>query len=452
MQSFEIRSLSGLAFLYASRMLGLFMVLPVLALYATDYSGSNTLLIGLALGVYGITQGLLQIPFGLVSDRIGRKPVILVGMLLFLLGSLIAATADSISGIILGRALQGAGAVASAIMALLTDLTREEYRVRAMAAVGGSIGVSFAVAMVSGPWVAAHWGLSGVFWITAGLSLCGILVVLFVVPSPASPKAHAAREVLPIPGLLKATLCDRELLRLDFGIFTMHMVQMACWVSVPVILETLFQFDRQQHWWLYLTTMGLGFISIVPLVILAEKRRKMKSVFVFGVAILAMAEYTLAMTQTHFIVFAFGLLLFFMAFNLLEACLPSLVSKAAAGGSKGTAMGIYSSSQFLGAFVGGAGGGWLVHNYGLQSVFWFSLVMALVWLVVAATMASPRHWSSLVVDLLDGERLDSKVYLAIPGVEDLVLIPEKRLAYVKVDKALFDRRDFEKVLGRPIGQ
>lgn len=452
MRSFEIRSLAGLAFLYASRMLGLFMVLPVLALYATDYSGSTAILVGMALGVYGITQGVLQIPFGLISDRIGRKPVILAGMLIFLLGSVVAANADSIAGIIAGRALQGAGAVASTVMALLTDVTREEHRVRAMAIVGGTIGVSFAVAMIAGPWVAGLWGLSGVFWTTAGLALLGVFTVLFVVPSPAAPSSLTSSEALAVPGLLKATLHNKQLLRLDLGIFTMHMVQMACWVSVPVLLEASFDFNRDQHWWFYLAVMGLGFLVAVPLVVLAEVRKRMKPVFVFGILILLASEYILAVTNASFRVFTLGLFLFFVAFNLLEACLPSLISKTAPGGSRGTAMGIYSSSQFLGAFAGGAAGGWLVHSYGLHAVFIFSMVAAVIWLLAAVTMSEPRHWVSLVVNLKRDEKLAGDDCLAVSGVEDLVLIPDRQLAYFKVDKALFQQEDLETVLGRPIDQ
>lgn len=440
----ELRSLAGLASLYAFRMLGLFMVLPVLAIYAGDYKGATPLLIGLALGVYGLSQSVLQIPFGILSDRIGRKPVILFGMVLFLIGSLVAALSESMTGIVIGRTLQGAGAVASTIMALLSDLTREEVRVRAMASVGATIGLSFAGAMVLGPWIASQWGLDAIFLFTALLSVFGILVVIFVVPSPQHSRQVSSAESLARPSLMGETLKNGELARLNFGIFTLHLIQMACWVSVPQLLESAFGLDRSEHWWFYITVMGAGFAAMVPLIIVAEKHHKMKPVFVAGVAILMIAELALA-GSSKFPLFVGGLLLFFTAFNLLEACLPSLVSKSAPSGSRGTAMGVYSSSQFFGAFAGGLAGGWLVMAYGPSSVFVFSALMAAIWLLVAAFMPVPRRWSSKVVELAEGELLDRDGLLAnVPGLADIVEVPEHGLAYLKIDKSEFDADALER--------
>jgi MFS family permease len=308
----EIRALFALCFLYATRMLGLFMVLPVFALYASEYDGSTTILIGLSLGVYGLTQGILQIPFGLLSDRLGRRPLIIAGMLLFLAGSLLCAYASSIYLIIAGRALQGAGAVAGVIMALLSDLTREQVRTRAMALVGGSIGVAFAVAMVTGPLIASHWGMSGIFWLTAILAAVGIITVLLVVPNPSV--RHSGHEVVPVPAMLTRVLADRQLLRVNAGIFFLHFAQIATWVVIPVMLEANFDFHRDQHWMLYLAAMGGGFVIMLPFVWYAETRHKVKPVFVGAIAVLAIAEGVMAMAGSLFQQLVIGLLLFFCGF------------------------------------------------------------------------------------------------------------------------------------------
>ena len=452
MDLLERKNLLGLASLYSFRMLGLFMVLPVLSLYAGEggqYAGSSAFLVGVALGIYGLTQGLFQIPLGFLSDRLGRKPIIIFGMLLFLLGSIVAALSDSVWGLIIGRALQGAGAVASTIMALLSDLTTEQNRTKAMASIGASIGLAFAVSMVVGPLLANIWGLSGLFWVTALLAIGGILIVIFAIPTP-QVRVHNA-DAQAVPKMFASLLKNRELLRLNWGIGSLHFVQMASWVAVPVVLEQYLSIDRSRHWFFYLATMGLSFIAMLPFIIVAEKKRLMKPVFVGAVALLAIAEYLLGNSLGQKESFVFGLFLFFMAFNLLEASLPSLVSKVAPAGSKGTAMGIYSTSQFLGAFSGGVTGGYIALEYGYVAVFWLSFAIVLLWLLAAATMERPKHLTSYVVALLDGEQLRAENFVGkVSGVEDLVVMPEQKVAYFKLDNALFDKAAFESALGRQV--
>ena len=425
------------------------MLLPVLALYAENYSGSTAILVGLALGVYGLTQGIFQIPLGFLSDRIGRKPVIVGGMLLFLAGSVLAALSDSMWGLIAGRALQGTGAVASTIMALLSDLTTEQNRTKAMAAVGGSIGVAFALSMVFGPVLANWWGLSGLFWMTACLAVVGMMILLLVIPTPVAAVKNA--EAQAIPAMFGKLLRDGELLRLNLGIGILHFAQMASWVAVPVILEQTLLYARDQHWAIYLGAMGLSFLCMLPFIILAEAKRKMKPVFVGAVVLLALGEVLLGGNSESRVWFVFGLFVFFMAFDLLEATLPSLVSKIAPAGGKGTAMGVYSSSQFLGAFLGGVTGGYVAHHYGYVQVFWMSSLLIVVWVIAAATMRKPRHLKSLVVQLVPGDEIIATDFVgAVPGVCDVVVIPDQQLAYFKIDNDEFCPETMQKVLGRAV--
>ena len=435
----EKRAVASLSLLYAFRMLGLFMVLPVLSLYGEDYSDSNAMLLGLALGVYGFSQACLQIPFGMLSDKIGRKPVIAMGLIIFALGSLIAAQADSIYELILGRFLQGGGAIASAIMALVSDLTSEESRTKAMASIGVSIGLSFSLALVIGPLLASVGGLSLIFSVTALLALFGLFVLWRWVPTP-PPKQHTHRESGAVPELFWKTLKNPELLRLNFGIFTLHACLMASFLVLPQVLESNLGIARSQHWTVYLPVLLLAFVVMLPFIIVAEKKRRIKPVFVGAVALLMLMLAAQGLSLHSRVWMLLALFLFFVAFNLLEATLPSLVSKVAPAGSKGTAMGVYSSSQFLGAFCGGVLGGWVLQNYGVSSVYYLCATLALLWLLAAWAMQPPRFLTGVFVSLQDCDLAQVSAQLrSLPGVFELVMIPQEQAAYLKVDSRQFDR-------------
>lgn len=376
MTAVERRAVLSLAVLYNVRMLGLFMVLPLLALYATDYRGATPLLIGLALGIYGLSQALLQIPLGWLSDRVGRKPVILGGLLVFAAGSLLAAFADSIQGIIVGRLLQGAGAIASSIMALVADLTSEEQRTKAMAVVGASIGLAFAVALVVGPLLAAQGGLELVFGITALLAVAG-MGVLWRVPTP-GPAQLPAGEVGTRGNLIGRALRDPALLRLDGGIFVLHCVLMALFLVLPGLLEGLGGVARESHWQIYLPVILLSVLGLLPMMRLAERGGRPRPVFLLAIALLIVAMVGFLLASSAWVLYL-AAWLFFVGFNYLEATLPSLVSKAVFPGGKGTALGVYSTAQFLGIFAGGAAGGWLLEYLGTHAVMLFCIVLCGLW-------------------------------------------------------------------------
>jgi MFS family permease len=446
----ERRAISGLAGLYASRMLGLFMVLPVLALYADTLTGATPLLVGVALGIYGLTQATLQIPFGLLSDRIGRKRVIAMGLLIFAFGSVVAAMADSIGGVILGRALQGGGAVAAAIMALLADQTREQVRTAAMATIGLSIGVSFAIAMVLGPWLASWAGLSGVFWFTALLTLVGLLVLWRWVPP--APRRLRHRDVGLDRKQFKSVITRPDLWRLDLSIFALHLVLMAIFVAIPFRLLNA-GVAVEYHGLSYLGIMALSFVAMVPLVIIAEKRQRMRLMCLLAIGAIAasLASLGLSLSQGHWLFV--WLFVFFTGFNLLEATLPSMLSKLAPAGAKGTAMGVYSTSQFLGAFLGGTLGGLLANTWGLNAVFIGCAVLALAWWVAMWRMPSPPPLSSEVVALHDTQpdaiNLLMEHLADVVGVEDVMVVPEERLMYLKVNRKELDQAALAKLIPPP---
>ncbi|HET6726071.1 MAG TPA: MFS transporter [Gammaproteobacteria bacterium] len=443
----EGRAALSLSAILALRMLGLFMIYPVFAVYATHLSGATAATIGLALGIYGLAQAMLQIPFGALSDRIGRKPVITVGLVLFAMGSVVAAMADSIGGVILGRALQGAGAVGSTILALGADLTREENRTKAMAMIGMTIGMSFALAVVVGPPLNRWVGVPGIFWLTAVLALVGIAVLYALVPQPHLIIRH--RDTEPVPALFKRVLSNGELLRLDFGIFVQHAILTATFLALPLALRQVN--DAGAHWLFYLPILVVAFILMTPFIVIGEKYRKMKPVFIGAVAAVGLGQLSLLVWHKNLWAIGAGLLVFFAAFSLLEATLPSLVSKVAPADSKGTAMGVYSSSQFLGIFVGGAVGGWVQGVFapnGLLAVFVLTTGLAVCWLLVAITMPAPRYLASRLIRIPkirgreERERLNDRL-LSIAGVAEAVVVAEEGVAYLKVDNRELDETALE---------
>lgn len=447
MNALEKRAVAALASVYAMRMLGLFMILPVFVVLGAELSGATPLLIGLAIGAYGLTQALLQVPFGLLSDRFGRKPLIYSGLLVFAAGSLLAGVSDSIWGVIAGRALQGAGAIASVLMALLSDLTREEQRTKAMAAVGITIGLSFSTSLVVGPLVASVAGLSGIFFLTAGLALFAIAVVHFMVP--ASAGGATVSDTLPASAMLGRVLTDGRLLRLDFGIFALHLVLTALFLLVPVLLVERLGLEARDHWWFYLTLMVTSFFAMVPFIIIGEKRRQMKAVLCGAIVLLMFATASLGLVGTSLWLAWLALFFFFMAFNLLEASLPSLISKEAPAGAKGTAMGVYSTSQFFGAFLGGALGGVLAGAAGGWGVLALMLVVLLAWLVLAVRMPQPTYANSVVVPLrglaVEDVTAADRALRSLPGVQDVVVMHGEETAYLKVDRQEFDQERLKSV-------
>ena len=444
----ELRATWGLGTVFSLRMLGMFMVLPVLTTCGMALQGASQALIGLAIGIYGLAQAIFQIPFGLLSDRIGRKPLIVGGLAVFILGSIIAALSDSIWGIILGRALQGSGAIAAAVMALLSDLTREQNRTKAMAFIGVSFGITFAIAMVLGPIITHALGLNALFWMIAILATLGIILTLWVVPD--SDNHVLNRESGMVKGSFSKVLAEPKLLKLNFGIMCLHILLMSTFVALPGQLADA-GLPAAEHWKVYLVTMLISFGSVVPFIIYAEVKRRMKRVFLFCVALIVIAEVVLWGAGSHFWELIIGVQLFFLAFNLMEALLPSLISKESPAGYKGTAMGVYSTSQFLGVALGGSLGGWVDGMFDGQTVFLAGAFLAVVWLAVASTMKEPPYVSSLRVVIppeIAADDVLKQRLLATEGVSEVLIAQQEHSAYVKIDSKVTNRFEVEQAISR----
>jgi len=386
MTPLERRASGSLALIFAARMLGLFLVLPVFALEAARYpGGDDPAVVGMAMGIYGLTQGLLQIPYGLASDHFGRKRVIVLGLLVFAAGSFLAAAAPTLGWLVAGRALQGAGAVSAAVTALLADQTRDSVRTKAMALVGASIGLMFAVSLVAAPLLAGQIGLAGLFAVTGVLALSCIAVVLWWTPPAPAQKAGAPR------GRLADVLNHASLLRLDVGVFVLHAVQLAMWVAVPALLVQA-GLDKEKHWMVYLPTVLASFFIMGAVLFPLERRGYLRAVFLGSVGLVLLVQLGLlaASRAPGVATLAVLLFLFFCAFNVLEATQPSLASRIAPPRARGAALGVYNTLQSLGFFAGGAVGGWLAKNVGSAGLFLACAALMLLWLVVAWPMRAPR--------------------------------------------------------------
>lgn len=430
----EYKVVLVLALVMAVRMLGLFMILPVFSLHASEYAHANAQWIGLALGIYGLTQAILQTPFGLLSDKIGRKPVMVIGLGFFVLGSVVAAVSQSIYGVVFGRALQGAGAIGSTILALIADLTREDNRSKAMGIIGLAIGLSFALAMVISPILNAWGGLAGIFWFSAGLAIVAEGLVWKYVPNPPRPIAQKSGQW---SHNVKRVIQNYNLWRLDAGIFSLHAILTAFFMVIPVILERHLHLTPVQQTLGYLITMSLAFVLMLPFLIFAEKKRRLKPVFLSAIALLGCIQLLLFLLPVTLFSTLPLLLLFFTAFTLLEAVLPSWISKVAPAHCKGVAMGIYSSSQFLGIFCGGLIGGWLYSHYGVSGILLMGALMSLFWLVFSRGLTTPFSFVTEIFALneflqINSEKLVEQLY-CIAGVVQVTIMESESAIYIKID-------------------
>lgn len=451
MNALERRSTFALSSIFALRMLGLFMIIPVFSVAGQSYEYATPALIGLAVGVYGLTQAILQIPFSLIADRFSRKPLVVIGLLLFALGGAIAAMSDTIYGVIIGRAIAGGGAVSAVVMALLADVTREENRMKAMATMGMSIGLSFVVAFTLGPWLTGLVGISGLFWVTTIMGLAAIAMLLMVPKVTRHHRNFQQGYLIQLKQVLKMG----DLNRLHVSVFSLHLLLTAMFIYVPSQLIEFANIPLASHGWVYLPLLVISLFFAFPSIILAEKYRKMRGIFLTAIAGIIVGLLVLIFGFESKYILLTGLGIFFIAFNVMEALLPSWLSKVAPIQSKATAMGVNASSQFLGAFFGGTLGGQLLL---LNDTFmgWSILTaVAIIWLLISFGLAQPRYLSSLVLSLPENRQTDewTSQLLSIHGIEEVVVMPEQQVAYVKVDKQQINdtaRQQLTHLLGKEV--
>jgi MFS family permease len=429
-------------------MFGLFMVLPMMALYAAGLDGATPLRVGLALGVYGLTQAIFQIPFGILSDRLGRKPLIIAGLGLFLLGSIVAALSDEIMGVIIGRALQGSGAIAAVILALVADLTRDQQRTKAMALMGMSIGASFLFALMAGPVLDQRFGMEGLFWMTAVLAFFASGLVIWVVPTP--PRTSGDPLTGAAAGHFLEVLKSPQLLRLDVGIFLLHMVLTALFVAIPFALVDVLALERDAHWRVYVPVLLVSIVLMAPMLIAGMRRRLTFVVFRIAVVLLLGAFSLLFAGHERALTLLAGIGIFFIGFNLLEAMLPSLGTRIAPGYAKGTATGVYNTFEFFGVFVGGAFGGLLHGAYGGTGVFVFCALASFAWLLLSFFGSPPQLRESLTLRLSPDNSDDASIKHALsllPGVDQVSFFSRDRIVYLRVNEEEFDRGALRDIKG-----
>lgn len=446
----ERRATISIAAIFSTRMLGLFMIFPVFVLFAQDeFNNVTGTQIGIAMGIYGLTQALLQIPYGMLSDKYGRKPLIIAGMIVFMVGSLICAVAESIEMMIVGRAIQGMGAVAAVLMASVADLVTEKFRLRAMAVVGITIGLSFTASLVLGPLISVWIGVRGIFWVTALLAVAGILLVIYAVPEITDQSYQ--REAQTDTSQFMDVLRNKELLRLDIGVFILHAMLTAMFIALPLMMRDEVGLETIQHWYIYLPVMLLSFVLMIPFIIQAESKGRMKIMFVGAILVVSLMQLAFAFFPSGFWWISFILLVFFTAFNLLEASLPSLVVKLSPADQKGTASGVYSSSQFMGAAVGGLIGGLSFEHLGIEAVFIFTGIVGLIWFAVALSMENPLPLSiaslPIKVNITEADQpsLQEKL-LAYDGIYEVVFKLDEARVFFKVDRKIVNEEELQAYL------
>jgi MFS family permease len=443
----EKRTAQSLALVFALRMLGLFMIMPVFAIYGQHLTGYSPMWVGFAIGAYGLTQACLQIPAGMLSDKFGRKPIIYGGLVIFALGSLVAGMSDSVYGVTAGRALQGAGAIASAILALAADVTREEQRPKTMGMIGVSIGVAFAVAMVLGPLLAPIIGLHGLFFITAAGAICGIAIVYFLVPNVANKAPRG--ETVAIPKLLGGLAKHPQLLRLDLGIFILHMTLTAMFIALPLQLQHM-GLAANEHWHIYLPALLTSFLLIIPMLIIAAKKDMNRQFFLFAIALMTLALLMMSFATDSLIFIFVCILVYFTAFNFLEASLPAFISMISPAGSKGSAMGIYSTYQFFGAFCGGILGGLSFNLLGSSGLFLCLSGLIALWFIITWGMHNPSKIRTHVYTAnINNEVQEKKLIdqlVTLKGVIEVVIMRDEQTVYVKVNKQDYVTEEAKKIL------
>jgi predicted MFS family arabinose efflux permease len=442
----EGRAIFWLASILSFRMLGLFMIFPVFAIYAPTFKYSTPLLIGIALGIYGLTQALLQLPLSILSDHIGRKPIVIGGLVVFALGSIVAALANNIYVLILGRALQGAGAIGSTLIALTADLTSVENRTKAMAILGMTIGLSFALAMVFGPLINSWYHLSGIFWLTAIFAFLGMIIFQYCIPRTKNLISHHSPEN--VIQSLQTLLKNKQLFKLNISIFLLHALLTGSFIVIPLLFQNA-GIHQQAQWKIYLPVLSAAFISTLPLLFFAEKKHCIKLILLAGITSMAVAEFLLyrySLGQMGIIIVLF---IFFTGFTLLEAILPSLISKIAPSHQKGSAMGLYSSFQFLGIFAGGFLAGLVRSHYGNNAIFFVALVVCTIWLASMLTIEQPPMFKTKLVALSPSVNIKNAQQIAqqllcLPGVIEANVSIEDCIAYLKIDNKMFNQDLFDK--------
>ena len=442
MTSTEKKAVFTLASIMSLRMIGLFMVLPVFTLYATGLKYATPFLVGISIGIYGLFQALFQIPFGTLSDRLGRKPVILIGLVIFAIGSFIAAQAPSIYLMIFGRALQGIGAIGSTILAAIADLTREDQRTKSMAITGITIGLSFSLAMLIGPLLTKWLLISDLFYAAMFLSFIAIMILYFFVPHA---ETHFHRDTTPELKSLAKLFTTPELAKLNVGILILHAVFTASFIVIPINFYESLHFAANEQWLIFLPSLLIAAIISLFCIGLAERKHQIKAYFLGGIITLALSTFLLWLASAHLILSAIGLCLFFASFSLLEAFLPSLISRTAPVAQKGSALGIYSCSQFFGIFIGGLFGGWLYGTFSFGGVYLFCITLSLFWFILAYRMQAPSHLMTQMIRLAQSHP-DTTSSIAqlkiIPGMIEVTFIAEDGIVYLKMARTTVKHPDF----------